>query len=61
VLCVDDEGRLVEIHDVRRKVSLHFISTMKVTWCMKQGCQLYVVEVVNERKGPSLDKYFVLS
>jgi hypothetical protein len=25
VLCVDDEGRSVEIHDVWRKVSLRFI------------------------------------
>jgi hypothetical protein len=32
VLCVDDEGRPVEIHGVRRKVSLCFISTMKVKW-----------------------------
>jgi hypothetical protein len=61
VLCVDDEGRPVEIHGVRRKVSLHFISTMKVKWYMRQGCRLYVVEVVNERKGPSLDQYPVLS
>jgi hypothetical protein len=30
VLCVDDEGRPVEIQGVQRKVSLHFISTMKV-------------------------------
>ena len=30
VLCVDDEGRLVEIQCVQRKVSLCFISTMKV-------------------------------
>jgi hypothetical protein len=30
VLCVDDEGRLIEIQGVQRKVSLHFISTMKV-------------------------------
>jgi hypothetical protein len=30
VLCVDDEGRPVEIQGVRRKVSLRFISTMKV-------------------------------
>ena len=28
VLCVDDEGRSVEIHGVRRKVSLCFISIM---------------------------------
>jgi hypothetical protein len=55
VLCVDDEGRPVEIQGVQRKVSLHFISTMKVKRCLRQGCRLYVVEVVNERKGPSLD------
>jgi hypothetical protein len=61
VLCVDNEGRPVEIHNVRRKVSLHFISTMKVKRCMRQGCRLYVVEAVNERKGPSLDRYPVLS
>jgi hypothetical protein len=30
VLCVDDEGSPIEIHGVWRKVSLHFISTMKV-------------------------------
>jgi hypothetical protein len=60
VLCVDDEGRPVEIQGVRRKVStICFISTMKgpslSRRCLRQGCRLYVVEVVNERKGPSLD------
>jgi hypothetical protein len=30
VFCVDDEGRPVEIQGVQRKVSLLFISTMKV-------------------------------
>jgi hypothetical protein len=60
VLCVDDEGRPVEIQGVQRKVSLHFISTMKVKRCLRQGCRLYVVEAVNERKGPSLDQYPVL-
>ena len=61
VLCVDDEGRPVEIQGVQRKVSLRFISTMKVKRCLRQGCRLYVVEEVNERKGPSLDQYLVLS
>jgi hypothetical protein len=61
VLCVDDEGRPVEIQGVRRKVSLRFISTMKVKRCLRQGCRLYVVEAVNERKGPSLDQYPLLS
>jgi hypothetical protein len=61
VICVDDEGRPVEIHGVRRNVSLCFISTMKVKQYMRQGCRLYVVEAVSERKGPSLDQYPVLS
>jgi hypothetical protein len=61
VLCVDDEGRLIEIQGVQRKVSLHFISTMKVKRCLRQGCRLYVVEAVKDRKGPSLDQYPVLS
>jgi hypothetical protein len=30
VLCIDDEGRPIEIQGVQRKVSLRFISTMKV-------------------------------
>jgi hypothetical protein len=61
VLCVNDEGRPVEIQSVQRKVSLRFISTMKVKRCLRQGCRLYVVEAVNERKGPSLDQYPILS
>ena len=61
MLCVDDEGRLVEIHGVQRRVSLRFISTMKVKRCIRKGCQIYVVEAVIERKGPSLDQYPVLS
>ena len=61
VLCVDDEGRPVEIHGVRRNVSLRFIPTIKVKHCMRQGCRLYVVEAVNKKKGPSLDQYPILS
>ena len=61
MLCVNDEGRPVEIQGVQRKVSLRFISTMKVKRFLMQGCRLYVVEAVNERKGPSLDQYPVLS
>ena len=61
VLCVDDEGRSVEIHGVRRKVSLCFILTMKVKHCMRQGFRLYVVEAIDEGKGPSMDRYLVLS
>jgi hypothetical protein len=34
---------------------------MKVKKCLRQRCRLYVVQAVNERKGPSLDQYPVLS
>jgi hypothetical protein len=34
---------------------------VKVKRCLRQGCRLYVVEAVSERKGPSLDQYPVLS
>ena len=60
VLCIDDEGRSVEIHGVWRKVSLCFISTMKVKHYMRKFCRLYEVEAVNEGKGPSLYQYPVL-
>jgi hypothetical protein len=30
VLCIDDEGRPIEIQGIQRKVSLRFISTLKV-------------------------------
>jgi hypothetical protein len=61
VLCVNDEGKLIEVHGIQRKVSLCFISTMKVKQCLREGCRLYVVEAVKERKGPSLDQHSVLS
>jgi hypothetical protein len=61
VLCVNDEGKPIEVQGIQRKVSLRFISTMKVKRCLRQGCRLYVVEAVNERKGPSLEPYPVLS
>jgi hypothetical protein len=44
VLCVDDKRRIIQIQGVWRKVSLCFISTMKVKRCMRQGCHLYVIE-----------------
>ena len=42
-------------------MSLRFISTMKVKRFLRQGCRLYVVEEVNERKGPLVDQYPVMS
>jgi hypothetical protein len=34
---------------------------MKVKHCMRQGCRLYVVEVVNEGKEPYRHQYPILS
>jgi hypothetical protein len=57
VLCIDDEGRSIEIHGIHRKVSLCFILTMKVKCCMRKSCLLYVVEAINEGNGSSIDQY----
>jgi len=60
MLCINDEGTMIQIQGIKRKVSLCFISLKKVKHCMKQCCQLYVVEEVSEEKGPSLEQYPVL-
>jgi len=61
VLCINDQGRSLEIHGIKRMVSIHFILTMKVELCMRKCCRLYVVEEVNKGKVPSLYWYSVLS
>ena len=61
VLCINDNGEAIKIQGIKRKVSLRFISTMNVKRCMRQGCQLYIVEAVNSEKGPSFDDYPVLA
>ena len=38
VLFLDDEGKKIQIHGLKRKVSLCFISTMKSKRCLRQGC-----------------------
>jgi len=60
VICLDDEGRSIEICGINRGVSLRFISMMKVKRCLRKGCKLYVDEVVSDQKGPSLDQHPVL-
>jgi len=51
----------VEIHGIKRKVSLHFISKMKFKCFLRKGCKLYVVEAISDGKEPSLDTYPFLS
>ena len=61
VLHLDDEGQEIQIQVQKRKISLCFISVMKSKRCLRQGCQLLVVEMVSDSKGPSLNSYVVLS
>jgi len=60
VLCLDDEGRSIKIHGIKRKVSLCFILTMKIICFLRKGCWLYIVEEVSDGKGPFLYQYLVL-
>ena len=61
VLCLDDEGRAIQIQGRKSKISLRFISAVKAKRCLRQGCQLFVVEMVSDSKGHSLNSYPVLS
>eukprot|EP00253_Pinus_taeda_P010441 PITA_10441 len=61
VICLDDEGRPIEICGIKRGVSLRFISMMKVKRCLRRGCKLYLVKTVSDQKGPSLDQHPVLA
>ena len=61
VLCLDDEGRAIQIQGRKRKISLRFISAVKAKRFLRQGCHLFVVETVSDSKGPSLNSYPVLS
>ena len=61
VVCLDDEGRPIEICGIKRGMSLRFISMMKVKHCIRQGCELYLVKTVSDREGPSLDQHLVLA
>ena len=57
VLCVDDKGKAIEIHDIKQMFSLRFISTMNIKQCMGNGCYLYIIEAISNEKGPSLNQY----
>ena len=61
VLFLDDEGQAIQIQGQKRKISLRLISAVKAKRCLRQGCQLFVVEMVSDSKGPFLNSYPVLS
>eukprot|EP00253_Pinus_taeda_P004781 PITA_04781 len=61
ILGMNDEGEVIQIQGIRRKVSLRYISAMKMKHCLRKGCQAYVIQEVSEGKGPSLGQYLVLA
>ena len=60
VLCLDDEGQTIHIQGLKMKFSLCFIPMMKYKQCLRQGCQLYIIEVVSDNKEPSLNSNHLL-
>eukprot|EP00253_Pinus_taeda_P017640 PITA_17640 len=61
ILGMNDEGEVIQIQGIRRKVSLRYIVVMKMKRCLRKGCQAYVIQEVSEGKGPSLGQYLVLA
>ena len=55
ILCMNDERETIQIQGIKRKVSLHFISAMRMKRCLRKGFQVYVVQEVSKDKGPSLE------
>lgn len=64
VECVDDDGISREIFGVKRPVSLRMISAMQLRWCMRKGCQLFVITISDREEDserePSLDDFPIL-
>jgi len=58
ILCINDEGETIQIHGIKRKVSLRFISVMQMKYCLRKGCQAYAVQEVSKEKGPFLEQYW---
>jgi len=61
ILGINDEGEVIQIRGIRRKVSLRYISAMQVKRCLRKGCQAYAIHEVSQEKGPSLEQYPVLT
>lgn len=61
ILGINDEREAIQIQGIKRKVSLRYISAMKMKRCLRKGCQAYVIQEVNKEKGPSLEQYLVLA
>eukprot|EP00253_Pinus_taeda_P012618 PITA_12618 len=61
ILGMNDDGEVIQIQGIKRKVSLRYISAMKMKRCLRKGCQAYVIQEVTEGKGPSLGQYPVLA
>ena len=61
ILGMNDEGEAIQIQGIKRKVSLRYISAMKMKRCLRKGCHAYVIQEVSKEKGPSLEQYPTLT
>lgn len=43
IICINDEGEAIQIQGIKRKVSLRYISAMKIKRCLRKGCQVYII------------------
>jgi len=46
ILGISDEGEAIQVQGIKRKVSLRYISAMKMKRCLRKGCQAYVIQEV---------------
>lgn len=53
ILSINDEGEVIQIQGIKRKVSLRCISAMKMKRCLRKGCRAYIIQEVSKEKGPS--------
>ena len=50
ILGINDKGEAIQIQGIKRKVSLRYISTMKMKRCLRKGCQAYVIQEISKEK-----------
>ena len=46
ILGINDEGEAIQIQGIKGKVSLRYISAMKMKRCLRKGCQAYVIQEI---------------
>jgi len=48
------------IRGIKCQVSLCSISTMKVRKCLRKGCRIYAIDIVDENYSPSIELHVIL-